>query len=160
MNDFPLHLLTLNPKIGTGQDTSSLESLFFHATRTCSGISMTLDDIRDRFTPALDEIIDRCRITDDFVDREQFQVLIATIWGNAVVDPERSGIEESDLEDLHDFLNEQIDRVMGEGATISSCFEFIVSKEGDESLERQHVTANHKEFLHYFARLILQDVQA
>lgn len=120
---------------------------------------MSLNEIRVRFTPALNEIIDSCRITDDFVDKEQFQVLIATVWGNAVLEPERSGIEESDLEDLHDFLNEQIERVLGEGVTITNCFEFIVSKSGEDSLARQQVTANHKEFLHYFARLILQDVR-
>ena len=119
---------------------------------------MSLNDIRHRFTPALDEIIDRCRLTDDFVDKEQFQVLIATVWGNAVLEPERSGIESADLEDLHDFLNEQIERVMGEGSSVTGCFEFIVSKQGEDSLTRQQVTANHKEFLHYFARLILQDI--
>ena len=60
---------------------------------------------------------------------------------------------------MHDFLNEQIERVLGEGVTITNCFEFIVSKSGEDSLARQQVTANHKEFLHYFARLILQDVR-
>ena len=121
---------------------------------------MTLDEIRERFTPALNEMIERCQITDDFVDTEQLQVLIATVWGNAVLEPERSGIQESDLENLHEFLNEQIRRVMGEGSTITSCFEFIVSKAGDDSLTRQNVTGSHKEFLHYFARLILQDIRA
>tara|TARA_B100000401_G_C52524396_1_gene585990 strand:+ start:227 stop:598 length:372 start_codon:yes stop_codon:yes gene_type:complete len=119
---------------------------------------MSLSDIRHRFTPALDEIIDRCRLTDDFVDKEQFQVLIATVWGNAVLEPERSGIESTDLEDLHDFLNEQIERVMGQGSSVTGCFEFIVSKQGEDSLARQQVTKNHKEFLLYFARLILQDI--
>ena len=119
---------------------------------------MSLSDIRHRFTPALDEIIDRCRLTDDFVDKEQFQVLIATVWGNAVLEPDRSGIESTDLEDLHDFLNEQIERVMGEGSSVTGCFEFIVSKQGEDSLARQQVTKNHKEFLLYFARLILQDI--
>ena len=119
---------------------------------------MSLNDIRHRFTPALDEIIDRCCITDDFVDKEQFQVLIATVWGNAVLEPERSGIESTDLEDLHDFLNEQIERVMGQGSSVTGCFEFIVSKQGEDSLARQQVTKNHKEFLLYFARLILQDI--
>lgn len=116
---------------------------------------MTLEEIRRRFQPAIDEIVERCRITDEFVDKEQFQVLLATVWGNAVLEPHRSGIEESDLEDLHDFLNEEIGRIVGEGETIKSCFEFIVSKKGEESLTRQQVTGRHKEFLHYFARLIL-----
>lgn len=116
---------------------------------------MTLDEIRRRFKPAVDEIVERCRITDEFVDKEQFQVLLATVWGNAVLEPHRSGIEECDLENLHDFLNEEIGRIVGEGATVKSCFEFIVSKQGEESLVRQQVTNRHKEFLHYFAKLIL-----
>ena len=119
---------------------------------------MSLNDIRHRFTPALDEIIDRCRLTDDFVDKEQFQVLIATVWGNAVLEPERSGIESADLEDLHDFLNEQIERVMGEGSSVTGCFEFIVSKAGQDSMDRQRITPNHRQFLHHFAKLILQRI--
>jgi hypothetical protein len=114
--------------------------------------------MRSRFAPAVEEIISRCQIADEFVDKEKFQVMIATVWGNAVLDPARSGIDESELPDLHDFLNEYIDELVGSGETLTKCYEFIVSKKGEDSLTRQQVTANHKEFLHYFARLILQDV--
>lgn len=120
---------------------------------------MTLDEIRQRFDPALEEIIDQCRISDEFVDKEKFQVLIATVWGNAVLDPERSGLVEGDLPALHDFLNGYIMDVVGPGQTVTTCYEFIVSKRGEDSLARQQVSANHREFLHYFARLILQDVR-
>ncbi len=116
---------------------------------------MELSELRTRFIPAIEEILDQCRITDDLVDKERFQVYMATIWGNAVLDPERSGIEESDLSNLHDFFNEEIARVMGEGANVTRCFDFIVSKKGDESLARQGTTNQHKEFLTHFARLIL-----
>ena len=115
--------------------------------------------MRSRFAPAVEEIISRCQITDDFIDKEKFQVMIATVWGNAVLDPARSSIDEADLPDLHDFLNEYIAELVGKGETLTGCYEFIVSKKGDDSLARQQVTANHKEFLHYFARLILQDVR-
>ena len=120
--------------------------------------SMPIEEMRSRFAPAVEEIINRCQIADEFVDKEKFQVMIATVWGNAVLDPDRSGIDESDLPDLHDFLNEYIGELVGSGETLTNCYEFIVSKKGDDSLTRQQVTANHKEFLHYFARLILQDV--
>ena len=120
--------------------------------------AMTPEQIRDMFSPAMDEIINRCRITEEFVDKEQFQVLIATIWGNAVLDPARSGLTEADLPALHDFLNVHLERLVGPGETITGCFEFIMSRKGEDSLTRQQVSANHKEFLHYFARLILQDV--
>ena len=121
--------------------------------------TMEIVELRERFVPAIEQILNQCRITDDFVDIEMFQVYIATIWGNAVLEPERSGIEEHDLSSLHDFLNEEIARVVGEDSTVTSCFEFIVSKKGEESLVRQKTSAQHKEFLHYFARLILQKEQ-
>lgn len=118
-------------------------------------LAMDIDDIRQRFTPAVQEIIDQCRVTDDFVDKDMFRVYIATIWGNAVLDPRESGIEESQLSLLHDFLNEEIEKVLGSNQDVARCYEFIVSKDGDESLARLHVTPRHKEFLHYFARLVL-----
>ncbi|HKI75063.1 MAG TPA: hypothetical protein VJ998_10480 [Pseudomonadales bacterium] len=116
---------------------------------------MDIDEIRQRFTPAIQEIVDTCRLTDEFVDKEMFRVYIATIWGNAVLDPGESGVTEDDLSVLHDFLNEEIEDILGTGETITSCYEYIVSKAGDESLSRLRVTARHREFLHYFARLVI-----
>ena len=116
---------------------------------------MDIDEVRHRFSPAVEEMVEMCQISDEFVDKEMFRVYIATIWGNAVLEPAKSGIEESDLSVLHDFLNEEIGKVLGSGEDIRSCYSYIVSSDGDASLERLHVTPRHKEFLHYFARLIL-----
>jgi hypothetical protein len=116
---------------------------------------MDIDEIRRRFEPALDEIIKSCCVTDDFVDKDQFRVYIATIWGNAVLEPERSGIVESDLSDLHDYLNEELKTLLGDDQTITSCYEYLVTKEGEDSMTRLQVTNQHKDFIHYFARLIL-----
>ena len=76
-------------------------------------VYMDIDEIRRRFEPAVNEIIDACCITEDFVDKDRFRVYIATIWGNAVLQPEKSGIDESDLSVLHDFLNEEIQKLLG-----------------------------------------------
>ena len=81
--------------------------------------------------------------------------MMATIWGNAVLDPPRSGIEESDLPVLHDFFNEELSRVLGGGTTLTDVFEFLVSKSGRDAMTRVSVTQRHKEFIIYFARLIL-----
>ena len=117
---------------------------------------MDLKEARTRFIPAVEEILDQCRLVDEFVDKEKFQVMIATIWGNAVLEPERSSITEADQPILHDFLNEELDRVVGEGQTLTGVFEYIVSKPGLDSLTRLQTTERHREFLFYFARLILQ----
>ena len=117
---------------------------------------MDLKEARTRFIPAVEEILDQCRLVDEFVDKEKFQVMIATIWGNAVLEPERSSITEADLPILHDFLNEELDRVVGEGQTLTGVFEYIVSKPGLDSLTRLQTTERLREFLFYFPRLILQ----
>jgi hypothetical protein len=116
---------------------------------------MELEEIQERFTPVIEEILDLCKITDDLLDKEKFQVYMATVWGNAVLEPTKSGLTESDLETLHDILNEEIETVVGKGSTITSCYDFIASKKGDESMARQQVTQRHRDFLYYFARLIL-----
>lgn len=116
---------------------------------------MEPDDLRRRFTPAIDEILERCKVTEEMFDKERFQIFIATIWGNAVIEPERSGLNEDQLELLHDFLNEELERNVGKGTSIRSAYEFIIGKRGDESLTRLQITQRHREFLYHFARLIL-----
>ena len=117
---------------------------------------MDLAKTRQRFKPAVDEILEQCRIADDFIDKELFQVYIATVWGNAVLDPGKSGIDEDDLAILHDFLGEELDSVVGPGYDLRACYTFIMSDDGEQSLARLSITQRHKDFLHYFARLILQ----
>ncbi|MEX0942466.1 MAG: hypothetical protein WD002_07970 [Pseudomonadales bacterium] len=116
---------------------------------------MNIDEIRQKFTPAVQEIIDQCRLTEDFVDKDLFRVYIATIWGNAVLEPEKSGLAESELSLLHDFLNEEIESILGKGQSITRCYEYLVSKEGEDAMTRLQVGSQHREFVFYFARLIL-----
>lgn len=116
---------------------------------------MDIDQTRERFIPAVEEILDDCRLSDALVDKDRFQIMMATIWGNAVLDPARSGIEEADLPVLHDFFNEELSRVVGAGSTLTDVFEFLVSKAGRDAMTRVQVTQRHKEFIVYFARLIL-----
>lgn len=116
---------------------------------------MDIVQAREKFVPAVEEILEDCRLSDALVDKDRFQIMMATIWGNAVLDPARSGIEEADLPVLHDFFNEELSRVMGRGATLTDVFEFLVSKSGRDAMTRVQVTQRHKEFIVYFARLIL-----
>jgi hypothetical protein len=117
---------------------------------------MDINQIRHAFTPAVQEIIDICRVTDDFVDKDMFRVYVATIWGNAVLEPKKTGITEADLEPLHDFLGEEIEKILGGEENVTSCFEYIMSKSGQDSLNRLQISQRHREFLTYFAQLILQ----
>ena len=119
---------------------------------------MSAEQIKTTFSPAMDEIIERCSVSEGYVDKEQFQIMLATIWGNAVLDPSRSGISEDQLPELHDFLNTYLVEIVGAESNLTNCFEFIVSKAGQDSMDRQRITPNHREFLHHFAKLILQRI--
>ena len=48
---------------------------------------MSAEQIKTTFSRAMDEIIERCSVSEGYVDKEQFQIMLATIWGNAVLDP-------------------------------------------------------------------------
>jgi len=116
---------------------------------------MDIEEARQRFSPSVSEIIDGCMIEESFVDKDMFRVYIMTIWGNAVLEPERTGITVDDLSVLHDYLNEEIVQILGAGTDLIGCYEFIMSKPGEESLERLQISAEHRAFLRHFAGLIL-----
>ena len=117
---------------------------------------MNIEEARAQFIPAVEEILDDCRLSDDLVDKDRFQIMMATIWGNAVLEPERTGIQDSDLETLHDYLSEEIQRVVGPDEDLSSCYRYLMSQEGVDSMTRQQLSVRHKTFIRYFAQLVLQ----
>ena len=115
---------------------------------------MNIEMIRERFAPAIQEITEQCQVTEGFVDKDLFRVYLATVWGNAVLDPGQSGLTESDLPALHDFLNEEVAKLLGRDETVTSVYEYFESKAGEEAMERLSVGARHREFITYFARLM------
>ena len=62
---------------------------------------------------------------------------------------------ERDLAGMAD-CHEELDRVVGKDETLMTTFEFLVSKKGQDSLIRQQTSQRHREFIQYFARLMLQ----
>jgi len=116
---------------------------------------MDIEEIRAQFRPAVDEILKSCCVSESFVDKEQFRIYIATIWGNVALDPNQSGVAEEDLPLLHDFLNEEIQPILGNEESIITCYEYLSSKDGEEAMLRLKLTKQHREFIAYFSRIIL-----
>ena len=109
-----------------------------------------------RFKPVLDEIARRSSVAGDFIDKDLYQIYVATLWANLVMDPGDSGLSEGDLEPIHDFLNtEAVAPVLGSDHTITDCFRFVSSKVGEAALERCQVTRSHRDLLAYFCSMIL-----
>jgi hypothetical protein len=111
--------------------------------------------LRHRFAPVLEEIAKRSSITERFIDKDFYRIYIATLWANLVLDPSEIDLEEEDLEPAHDYLNGEIAKVLGDGASITECFRFINSKAGDDALSRCQVSQSHRDLLHYFCSMIL-----
>ncbi len=116
---------------------------------------MTPEEIRVEFEPVIEKIFASCALTDHLADKEMFQIYIATVWGNAALDPRQAGLEDEDLSLLHDYLNEVIRGVLGSKGSVTGCFEFLESKPGQEAMERFQLTKRHREFLDYFTAIVL-----
>ncbi len=107
------------------------------------------------YQPVLDEIERRSLVTDAVLDKDVYRIYLATFWVNAVTDPTEAGIEEYELELLHDYLNERIPEALGQGATIRDCFKFVASRDGEETMQRLRVRGMHRDLLMFFCSMIL-----
>lgn len=113
------------------------------------------DELSHRFAPVLDDLEQRAAVADAIIDRSLYQILVCTLWVNVVLAPEDIGLEEAQLEPLHDVLNRRIAAVLGADASLKQCFRYLGSKAGEQAMAAARVTANHKDMLLYFASIIL-----
>ena len=116
---------------------------------------MTPEDLSATFEPVLNDIADRSAVTDAFIDRDSYQIYIATLWANVVLNPEEVGIEASDLQALHEIVNARVGQDLGPATDITECFRFINSKAGESAMQEASLTKTHKELLLYFSSMIL-----
>ena len=111
--------------------------------------------LRARLKPALEDIVQRCTVAERFVHRDAYRITLATLWTNLVLKPEDVGIEEADLEAIHDLLSAEAQAVLGADEDLTSCFAFINSKQGEAAMKEAKLTKTHKDLLLYFCSMIL-----
>ena len=71
-----------------------------------------LNRLRTRLKPVLDDMVKRSTVADRFVHRDAYRLTLATLWANLVLKPEDAGIEEADLEVVHDILSAEAQTVL------------------------------------------------
>ena len=123
--------------------------------RHVSRMTDPLAELDARFGPALRELPRRARITDRLVDKDVYRILVATLWVNVVLDPDEVGLEEDELERLHDLINRYIADVLGAGENLTSCFRYLNGKAGEQAMRTAQLTEQHRDLLLYFASMIL-----
>lgn len=107
------------------------------------------------YAPVLRELESDSAVADAFIDRDRYRLHVALLWAQIVLGPARFGLTEDELEPLHDRLNSAIAGVLGPDASITACFEFVISPAGQASLGREHADTRTRNTLHYVASLIL-----
>lgn len=116
---------------------------------------MTPAEIRLRFEEMLDDIEARSCVTERFVDRDLYRLYLATLWANIVLNPGDAGLKEDELEVLHDYLNERMRPILGTEGTVTDCFRFVNSKDGERAMAEARLNQTHRELLLYFSSMIL-----
>jgi hypothetical protein len=111
--------------------------------------------LAQRFAPVLDDLEQRAAVADGIIDRSAYRILACTFWVNAVLGPEDVGLNESQLEPLHDVLNQRIGSVLGADENLTECFRYLDGKAGHQAMTEARITANHRDMLLYFASIIL-----
>ena len=111
--------------------------------------------LRTRLKPVLEDMVKRATVAERFVHRDAYRITIATLWTNLVLKPEDAGIDEADLEAVHDVLSAEAQAVLGGDEDLTSCFAFINSKQGEAAMKEARLTKTHKDLLLYFCSMIL-----
>ena len=119
------------------------------------GSNVDQDQLLEKFQDVFTDIRERSSVVGRFIDRDLYRVYIATLWSNVVLSPDEVGLEEADLEVLHDVLISEINDAIGPNETLHTLFKFISGKEGERAMGEARLTQSHKDLLTYFASMIL-----
>ncbi len=108
-----------------------------------------------RLDAIFDQIREQACVADNFLDRERYQLLVCTIWSNLVMNPEEAGIDESQLESIHDLILDEVRSDLGADADLTTCFKFLTTKAGEAAMQANKLTGTHRDLLLYFSSMIL-----
>ena len=116
---------------------------------------MQHEQLKSILEPVLADVQDRACVAQNFVDKDQYQIYVSTLWANIVLNPSDINLTESDLEGVHDILNVEIASVLGADYDLTACFRYLNSKSGERAMQAAQLNQTHKDMLLYFASMIL-----
>lgn len=116
---------------------------------------MNREQLQAQLQPILEDVRSRACVADHFLDKEVYQLSLATLWANLVLNPEDLGFSEADLESCYEVLSADVAEVLGASAELKDCFEFLNSKPGERAMQQARLNQTHKDMLLYFASMML-----
>ena len=108
-----------------------------------------------RLDAIFDQIREQSAIAGRFIDTDRYRLLVCTVWANLVMDPADAGLEESDLESVHDAMVQQLQQDLGQEANLKTCFAFLTSKAGEQAMQANKLSGTHRDLLLYFSSMIV-----
>lgn len=105
------------------------------------------DSLAERYEDIIAEIARLSRVADRFLDTELYRIYLATLWTNAVLEPNRVGLDSDEIEAFYDFLNERGREVLGGEEPLKDCFRYLSSRQGEQAMERLRLPAAHRQQL-------------
>ncbi len=116
---------------------------------------MSYAEIQSVFDQVLASVVTDSTVADAFIDRELYQINLATIWTNVVLKPQDAGLETRDLETVHEVFNDHVASVLGGDSSLKDCFSFLNTTAGEQAMQRCRLNQMHKDMLLYFSSMIL-----
>ncbi|MCR9277813.1 MAG: hypothetical protein NXH85_07535 [Pseudomonadaceae bacterium] len=113
------------------------------------------DPLEEALAPILNSITERALVTDRFIDRDIYRLSVATLWSNLVMDPAGSGIDDNDLESVHNIVSRACNEQLGGEDGLLGVFHWINSKAGDTAMNSAHLQPEHADMLRYFASMMI-----
>lgn len=106
-------------------------------------------------SPVLRQVREAATVAEHFLDKDVFQLSLATLWANLVMNPGELGFQEHELESLYDLLSAETTAVLGPEQDLKACFAFINSKPGERAMGKARLGQSHRDMLSYFASMML-----
>ncbi|TVS16365.1 MAG: hypothetical protein EA417_10490 [Gammaproteobacteria bacterium] len=111
-------------------------------------------NIAKRFAPVLAEVEQLSRVGETFLDKDVYCIYLATLWSNAVMEPERAGLETSELEIFYDFLNAAGQDILGGEEPVKDSFRYLLGSAGRQAMERLRIPGAHRDHLSRLGKLM------
>lgn len=118
-------------------------------------LSMDREQLAAQLDPILAEVKERSVVAEHFIDKDVYQISMATLWANIVLNPDDLGFTETDLEAVYERLGAEVCEVLGAGTDLKNCFAFLNSKPGELAMQKARINQTHKDMLLYFASMML-----
>ena len=118
-------------------------------------LTMNSQQLAAQLQPILADVRERATVAERFIDKDVYQISLATLWANVVLNPEELGFSEVDLEPTYELLSADVAALLGSGSDLKTCFAYLNSKAGEQAMLKARLNQTHKEMLLYFASMML-----